>query len=61
MFYSWRAFVPTSMAWKDWLDVWSGEKSIKSLFFYGVETPEPTPEQAAEEYLKKLREAAQPS
>ncbi|GAI47374.1 unnamed protein product, partial [marine sediment metagenome] len=54
MKYSWKAFLPGSSAWKDWSDVWSGKKPLKSLFFYGVEAGEPTPEQKADEYLASL-------
>lgn len=37
MFNSWRAFVPGSLAWKEFVDVWSGKKPLRSIFFYEVE------------------------
>lgn len=32
--YSWTAFIPGSLAWKDFIAVWNGEKDLKYLFFY---------------------------
>lgn len=31
---SWTAFIPGSLAWKDFIAVWNGEKNLKDLFFY---------------------------
>lgn len=31
---SWKAFVPGSLAWKDFMAAWNGEKDLKDLFFY---------------------------
>ena len=32
--FSWTAFIPGSLAWRDFLAVWNGDKEIKELFFY---------------------------
>ena len=32
--YSWKAFIPSSGAWRDFSKVWSGEESLKYLFFH---------------------------
>ncbi|MBA7569919.1 hypothetical protein ES695_18170 [Candidatus Atribacteria bacterium 1244-E10-H5-B2] len=32
--YSWTAFIPGSLAWRDFIAVWNGEKDLKDLFFY---------------------------
>lgn len=40
MLYSWKAFMPGSGAWRDYMSVWRGEKPVKALFFY-TEKPEP--------------------
>ena len=34
IYYSWRAFIPGSLAWKDFSNVWTGKKPLSSLFFY---------------------------
>jgi len=37
IFYSWKAFIPGSLAWQDFSSVWNGEKPLSSLFFYESE------------------------
>ena len=39
MYYSWRAFIPGSLAWKDFNNVWSGKKPLESLFLYSEKQP----------------------
>ena len=34
IYQSWRAFIPGSLAWKDYSDVWAGKKPLESLFLY---------------------------
>jgi len=43
MFYSMRAFAPGTIDYKSWQDVWTGEKPMSSLFFYGEEWPPDMP------------------
>ena len=35
IYYSWKAFIPGSLAWKDFLAVWNGEKDLEEILFYG--------------------------
>ena len=37
IYYSWRAFIPGSLAWRDFLAVWKGEKELNEILFYGKE------------------------
>ena len=37
IFNSWRAFVPGSLAWKEFEDVWNGDRELRTLFFYEAE------------------------
>ncbi len=42
IYYSYKAFIPGSLAWQDFSDAWSGKKPMSELFFYGTEE-EPIP------------------
>ena len=35
IYYSWKAFIPGSLAWRDFLAVWKGEKELTEILFYG--------------------------
>ena len=35
IYYSWKAFIPGSLAWRDFLAVWKGEKDLEEILFYG--------------------------
>ena len=35
IYYSWRAFIPGSLAWRDFLAVWKGEKELGEILWYG--------------------------
>jgi len=35
IYYSWKAFIPGSLAWRDFLAVWKGEKELNEILFYG--------------------------
>jgi len=35
IYYSWKAFIPGSLAWRDFLAVWNGEKDLEEILFYG--------------------------
>lgn len=35
IYYSWKAFVPGSLAWRDFIAVWNGEKELEEILFYG--------------------------
>lgn len=39
MYSSMRAFAPGAIDYKSWQDVWTGEKPMSSLFFYGEDWP----------------------
>ncbi len=34
IYYSWKAFIPGSLAWRDFLAVWKGEKDLEEILFY---------------------------
>ena len=42
IFYSWKAFIPGSLAWRDYAAVWTGKKPIESLFLYTSTKKEPS-------------------
>lgn len=44
IYYSWKAFVPGSLTFSDFNDVWTGEKPLISLFFYKGGLPYPQEE-----------------
>jgi len=50
IYYSWKAFVPGSLTFGDFYDVWTGKKPLVSLFFYKGGLPYPQ-----EEKGKKFR------
>ena len=35
IYYSWKAFIPGSLAWRDFLAVWKGEKELSEILWYG--------------------------
>lgn len=35
IYYSWKAFIPGSLAWRDFISVWNGEKDLEEILFYG--------------------------
>jgi len=35
IYYSWKAFIPGSLAWRDFIAVWKGEKELNEILFYG--------------------------
>lgn len=35
IYYSWKAFIPGSLAWRDFIAVWNGEKDLEEILFYG--------------------------
>ena len=35
IYYSWKAFIPGSLAWRDFIAVWNGEKELEEILFYG--------------------------
>jgi len=37
IYYSWKAFIPGSLAWRDFMAVWNGEKELNEILFYGKE------------------------
>jgi len=37
MYYAWKAFIPGSLAWRDFISVWNGEKELEEILFYGKE------------------------
>ena len=43
IYYSWKAFIPGSLAWKDFLAVWKGEKDLEEILFYGKKEEEKKP------------------
>ena len=40
IYYSWKAFIPGSLAWRDFLAVWNGEKELEEILFYGKKEKE---------------------
>ena len=40
IYYSWKAFIPGSLAWRDFLAVWNGEKDLEEILFYGKKEKE---------------------
>jgi len=43
IYYSWKAFIPGSLAWRDFLSVWNGEKDLNEILFYGKKKEEKKP------------------
>lgn len=43
IFNSWKAIVPGALAWEEFEEIWSGERPIWSIFFYGAEEEGPPP------------------
>ena len=56
IYYSWKAFIPGSLAWRDFLAVWKGEKELKEILFYGKKEEEKEKKKAPSPYLDKYKE-----
>jgi len=55
IYYSWKAFIPGSLAWRDFLAVWKGEKELKEILFYGKKE-EAEKKKPTSPYLDKYKE-----
>ena len=56
IYYSWKAFIPGSLAWRDFLAVWKGEKELNEILFYGKKEEEKEKKKAPSPYLDKYKE-----
>ena len=59
IYYSWKAFIPGSLAWRDFLAVWKGEKELNEILFYGKK--EEKEKEPVSPYIKKYKEEAKPT
>lgn len=59
IYYSWKAFIPGSLAWRDFLAVWKGEKEFNEILFYGKK--EERPKEPTPPYLEKYKEEIKPT
>jgi hypothetical protein len=41
IYYSWKAFIPGSLAWRDFLAVWKGEKELSEILWYAKKEKKP--------------------
>ena len=41
IYYSWKAFIPGSLAWRDFLAVWKGEKELNEILWYAKKEEKP--------------------
>ena len=53
IYYSWKAFIPGSLAWRDFIAVWDGEKDLEEILFYGKKEEKKKVEPAELESFKK--------
>ncbi len=59
IYYSWKAFIPGSLAWRDFLAVWKGEKELNEILFYGKK--EEKKKEPVSPYLKKYKLETKPT
>jgi len=56
IYYSWKAFIPGSLAWRDFISVWNGEKDLEEILFYGKKEEEKEKKKVPSPYLDKYKE-----
>jgi len=59
IYYSWKAFIPGSLAWRDFLAVWKGEKELNEILFYGKKEEKKV--KPVSPYLEKYKEEVKPT